>query len=290
MKQLSQISSIGEKASKPAILLVLIILISNGCHVLGPKTAAVKQIHTTYRNEFQSTIQLSIGDPKFPVGAPKANKDQFIFTNTLRSIRDFQTKYPNSPELNAHLNVLQGMIYLQSGEIGMANLVKDNIKSISASSTLKSKNGGFTRDQLFAESFEHLSGGWSEIKNQKDSEDSPGRPGADEKKLEKAADQILNLLSSPKYRNINSSDIDEGVLYLAITASIFYTWEIALDLNLSDTERCERYKKGKLILEQRLSPQEIDASKADVITEMGRYRYISWYKFLARKVQGCLGR
>ncbi|GAB4016929.1 hypothetical protein GCM10028808_46980 [Spirosoma migulaei] len=290
MKGSIQIFSTSKKAIKPVFLLLLLFIGLNGCRVINPKTTALKQVHETYRDEFQSAIQLSIGQPQNQASLPKAIQGQFIFTKTLKSIRDFQAKYPSKTDLNAHLNVLQGMIYLQSGEIGMAKSVMNSVTDPSNIDALKSKKDGFIRDQLFAKSFKDLLAGWKEIETQLNAESSgDNASGADRDKLKTAADNIVNRLNSKEFNNVTSSDIDEGAIYLAITASIFYLWEISLNINESKDDKCSKYKNSIELIEKHLSTQEKEASKGDITSTVGRSRYINWHKFIKSQIliSGC---
>ncbi|OJW70508.1 hypothetical protein [Spirosoma sp. 48-14] len=285
MNQSINLLSARTKTLKLAALLLLLCIELSGCRILAPRVTAIKQIHATYRDEFQSAIQLSIDKPNDKSALPKADPNRFVFTNTLKEIRDFQAKYPDNSSLNAHLNVLQGMIYLQSGEMGMAKSVQTAISDPNTIKLLKSKRDGFTRDQLFAQSFADLIKGWSEIQNQIKAEAGQQSNGANTQNLLSAADNIVALLGTDKFKDKESPDIDEGAIYLATVASTFYVWEIAINSGQPKDDKCTKYKNGRDQIKKYLSAQELKPSLEDITIQGGRYRYLSWYKFLDKQVR-----
>src|SRR5581483_7835130 len=99
MQRPSKIRQTPTTARGILLFALLVILTLNGCGRLTPKTAALKQVHDTYRSEFLRYIQLTI-----PVAAPRAGatgpnldpstagKDEPVFAETLRQIREYRAK------------------------------------------------------------------------------------------------------------------------------------------------------------------------------------------------------
>lgn len=245
-------------------VLLFIIFSLYGCTFPTSKTKDIKQVHDTYREEFVRLIVPSTG-----TRATLATGNSF-FTNTLAEIRDFKVKYGEKSIESQHLNVLEGMIYLQSNQYGMARLMIKDINTVAT--TLKSRKGKYVRDQLFAQSFNNLLDGWVEIT----------KMPPDDKVLEKAADGI-NIILNDDIENY--SDVDNGAVYLATSAAIFYSW--VCDINPSKDNKIY-HKKGKDLIGKFLSKSEKTAagnSDIRVPSNTPRLRYIQWYKYLSNKSQ-----
>ncbi len=83
------------------------------------------------------------------------------FSHTLESIRNYKSQYGADTKQAAHLTVLEGMIYLQSGSPGMAAPLEPEVEA--AREVLVSTSGLASRDAIIAVSYPHLVEGWSEI-------------------------------------------------------------------------------------------------------------------------------
>lgn len=249
------------------IAFFLIAYLLSGCTLLTPKTETLKQVHNTYRQEF---IKLLVPSPSTGI---KDVSDDASFAGTLAEIRAFKSKYGEDTIEAQHLDVLEAMIYLQSNQFGMASLMKNKVAK--ASEKLQSRTGEYTRDQLFAQSFVHLLSGWAEIQKAKEN----GKPDA--QTLKTSAEGIKKILGGPDPKKY--SEADDGAIYLATTAAIFYTW--VFDIEGGDKESL--YKAGSDLIGRFLSESEREVAKVETkkINPIGlernpRLRYIQWYNYL----------
>jgi len=280
---------------------LLVILTLNGCGRLTPKTAALKQVHDTYRSEFLRYIQLTI-----PVAAPSASspgatgpnlapstagKDEPVFAETLRQIREYRAKYGQTSQEAAHLTVLEGMIYLQTNELGLARLIKGDVKE--AGKKLTSGTGDAVRDQLLAENFDALVSGWQEIRNRKEPQGIVLQNLIDAAKAidSQLRDRIKNADQGAKIAMKN----DDGALYLATTAAIFNMYVFSQcespDPSIPPRPPCtppntlQQYAKpgadliGEFLTDTEKQAADNDAKMAQD-TLGGRFRFISWYSYL----------
>ena len=263
---------------RPAILLawLLIALALAGCVRLAPRTTALNTIHQSYRTEFQQFLPLTIPAPGKIMSEPIAPaSDQPAFAQTLREIREYRLKYGEDSRESAHLKVLEGMIYLQSGQIGMARLLQDDLQE--AGRNLNSGTGAFTRDQLLAANFSSLVDGWEQILLAVKLDE-----GFKVEKLEAAADRIAKALTSLDASKLAQPDVDEGAIYIATTAAIFYVWVYNSHSSETPDPRAVWFKKGSDLIGRFLTETEKKiARQADQRTSPGgRLRYLSWYGFL----------
>ncbi|MCI0490876.1 MAG: hypothetical protein L0229_30150 [Blastocatellia bacterium] len=282
MRRLSRAWRIN-RAQAIIFIAVLSVAAFNGCARLTPKTTALKKIHESYRTDFQQFLQLSVPAPEREPKAPQSTPDQTAFANTLREIRDYRVKYGENSKEAAHLKVLEGMIYLQSGQFGMAKLVAPDVSN--AQSSLKSGTGAYTRDQLLAMSFRDLIEGWEEIQKQFDTR--AGATGANVEVVQRAADNIKEKLDNlDKDRSkLARPEVDEGAIYLATTAAIFYVWVYQLRSLQEPDSKAQWFGKGQELIGRYLTETEKKAAEGASTTNVpaGRLRYINWYGFLTRE-------
>lgn len=252
------------------ILLVLLALVP-ACNFLTPRTYDLQRVHETYTEEWAAqAFPAASGNPAL---AAKGS-----FEKTLTAIRNYKAKYGSDSRVAAHLTVLEGMVYLQSGRPAMAKLVSEDVKA--AAEKLKSSAGIATRDFLFAKSFDHLTAGWGAIAATGD-DDNPHVPTADE--FRNAADGLVRVLDAQK-DSLAAGDVDSGAAYVANSAAIFYLWEQQL---VRDAPVGPYALKGKQALEPYLTEREKTAVadgdfKDGGYAWGGRLRYLEWYDWLAK--------
>ena len=249
------------------MLFLLFFSLFASCAYITPKTETLKHVHDTYRQEF---IKLIVSPPSPRI---KSIADDASFVGTLAEIRAFKSKYGEAIQEAHHLDVLEAMIYLQTNQFGMARLMEQKVKD--AASKLQSKTGIYTRDQLFALSFDYLLSGWEEIQKAK----PDAKP--DVKTLRSSAEGINKVLAPDpdKFDPKKYSEADDGAIYLATTAAIFYTWVYDIEL----TNKADLYIAGSSLIGKFLS--ESEKKVAEKIDSTGlernpRLRYIQWYNYL----------
>ncbi len=239
--------------------LALITFFLSGCSTITPKAEGLKQVHNTYRQEF---IHLLIPAPGTET---KQAADSSSFAETLAAIHAFKAKYGEDSVEAQHLVVLEAMIYLQSNQFGMAALMSPLVAQ--AATKLQSGTGDYVRDQLLASSFDYLLTGWQETK----------KSSPDAAKIRNAADGIKSVLDGVNTEDL--SEADDGAIYLATSAAIFYVW--VADIELED--KAALYKEGSDLIGRFLSDSEKTAAPGSNPTEPARtprIRYIQWYQFL----------
>lgn len=262
------------KAWKPYIrlqffmLFLLIYSLFAGCAYITPKTEALKHVHDTYRQEF---IKLIVPTPSPGIKNIVADA---LFVETLVEIRAFKSKYGEDTLESRHLDVLEAMIYLQSNQFGMARLMEQKVKE--AASKLQSKTGIYTRDQLFALSFDYVLSGWEEIQKSK----------PDAQILRSSADGIYRVLvpDPDKFDSKKYSEADDGAIYLATTAAIFYTWIYDIELK----NKADLYNAGSSLMGKFLSETEKKVAEKINSTGIGRnprLQYIQWYNYLKTEAE-----
>lgn len=260
--------------------ILLLLFAISGCSVLAPKKNALENVHNTYRNEFTQFMV-----PAEP--GKQANIEVVVnetaFAKTLQEIREFRLKYGEGME-SSHLHILEGMIYLQSGRFGMAKLVKTDIKM--AASQLRSKNEGYyTRDYLLGMSYPYLIDGWQEIYDYNDNDDSTI---PEYEKLETAAEGIEQQLGNLDQAKFSKPEVDQGAIYLATTAAIFYTWVYALQREEGISDSTNWFARGRDLIGKFLTENErkiaVDPEKSSVSVS-GRLRYLDWYGYLDKRMQ-----
>jgi hypothetical protein len=255
----------------------------SGCALLLPRTAALKSVHQTYREEFAHWVVPAPGEQKPPSAA-----DQPPFVATLQAIRDFRVKYGGDSAEESHLTVLEGMIYLQTGRIGMARLMAPEVRK--QIPHLQSGSGLDVRDELFAENFDDLVQGWGEINDKFDNDPSTFTEWA---KLSGAARSINERLSQKlQARRLAATDADEGAVYLATTAGIFYDWAYATEKieneGAANTNKLAWFSESHDLIGKFLSDTEkkaaADTNAPASTTSPGRVRYVEWYGWLGRQL------
>jgi len=295
-------------------LIVFIVSLTAGCALLSPKTADLENVHLLYRTEFSASVIPAT--PNNQKDTACQNNDE-AFAQTLRAIRDYQVKYPQTDaRIIQHLYVLQAMIYLQSGRPGMARLLQKEY--LAKNPNVKGQKTGYTRDALFAANLESLIAGWMAY-CMLDKDGGPFHPqkfAAQEQALRTAADEIRSNLQS-----FETTDpaADEGAVYIAASAAMFQMWaskikgdrcffgkectELGLskeDLNRAcgNDQTCKRTKRTEGIqamkisefapyrnlLGQFLSDPEKQAAAAGEMQAVpaGRLRYLALYKYLGQ--------
>jgi hypothetical protein len=267
-----------------ALFVSCAFLLSAGCATILPQTNTLQKIHDTYRADFQKSIALTIPTPADEPVLGKAGVDQAYFADTLREIRDYRVTYGEKSQEAAHLKVLEGMIYLQTGQTGMARLLAPDVRN--AEGALASKTGAYVRDQLLARVFYSLVDGWDQI----------GQKSPDAQKLQLAADHIGIELKTLDPQKISAPEVDEGAVYIATTAAIFYVWAYRQNSfacedtvrfpnkrDCDDNLKKQTISRGRDLIELFLSDTEKKAAEAaSTDVPPGRLRYISWYRWLQK--------
>ena len=204
-------------------LIVVLGLVLTSCFF--PKTEDLKKVHDTYRKEFT--------EAKLPTEMPGERKkaralDAESFNETFAAIADYRRSYPEALKQLNHLTVLEGMIYLQTSQFGMAELVKEDVQK--AGNALSS-SGSKPRDALFANSYAAMLDGWKEIQKMRTA-NSPtvDSLNAEIKTLTMAAGAIEENLCSNRDR-LKVVEGVQGASYVATTGAIFYYWA---DFSVSD--------------------------------------------------------
>jgi len=204
-------------ARKRTLLIVLLTcsLPASGCTLIFPKTADLKAIHDTYRTEFTNAHLPTAEELR---GTQPKGLDAGDFKQTLAAIADYRRRYPEmTKELN-HVKILEGMIYLQTKQLGMAKLLAKDVQL--AGGQLSSSQSA-PRDSLFAETFGDLLNGWKTI-NDLETQDGARTTSST---LVIAAENITKKLCKIKAANkLKIVQGDQGATYLATTAAIFYIW------------------------------------------------------------------
>lgn len=190
-------------------------LILGGCAGVFPKTAALENVQSMYRTEFLQHVGTVSG-----LDVCKSKSTDDVFPETRAAIADFRSSYGADGTAGAHLTVLEGMIYLQSAQFGLARANKDNVTA--AVAELSSGTGFKTRDALFSTSYGSLLSGWEATchgdANVLDSSALRAAAAA----LDASSDEIEAMLS--KYRDegrLAPQEVDTGAIYLWATALRF---------------------------------------------------------------------
>lgn len=257
-------------------LLVLVFL--TGCSALTPKTYQLEQIHQNYTAEWAEWSLDALSEAK---DRPEIKDGKGHFKKTLAGIKKYKQTYGDTSEAAAHLTVLEGMIYIQSGKPGMARLLSSEVKD--AKEQLKSATGVASRDYLFAKCYDELTNGWEAIyqlvKNgaSKEVDDFIG-----------PADDISKELRSISKETRAAADLDSGGAYVAASAAIFYLWAHSTSPNDSNFSLKNMAKKGKDVLKPWLSYDEIcsvekGTYKKEEFDWGSRRRYLDWYDYLHEK-------
>ncbi len=271
---------------------VAALLLLTGCPAtLAPSTADLQHVHELYATEFTSLADAVPTPDNEPSAKQPSSGEAFI--QSLRALNDYRAKHPDKILELAHLDVLEGMIYLQSGRFGLARAVVPNVEragtTLSATtSTRRSTPGNVpasstVRDALFAKNFRSLLDGWSATRNGESTSE-------DFERVFQSIAQSLTEESPPSLRLTR----DHGALYLATSASIFQAWAHARDsmrvhleptgekLRALEQRRIQRYSAARDLLARFLTDAERAVRPADDLagqTPQGRLRYVAWYHF-----------
>jgi hypothetical protein len=250
-----------------------VVLATLSCSTLTPKAYQLEQIHQTYTAEW---ARAKLPDPGAAAPSP-ANQAQ-AFNATLAAIRNYKAIYGNTDAVAAHLTVLEGMIYLQSGHTGMARLMEQDIAEQSA--TFGSASGVATRDKLFAASYPALVDGWEAI----------FRKSVNPKDFTDAADALVETLNQVNPGERASAEVDSGGAYIATSAAIFYLWSSSRDPVVHPKKQAAT--KGAAALKPWMSELEITAveGSSEPFSKRGldfgsRQRFVDWYAWLYANAQ-----
>lgn len=260
------------------ISIALLAFFVSGCTTISPKTAALRQVHHAYEEDFAQFALPPAGNTP----APTNTQSGPAFARTLQEIRAYRVNFPTSTAAEtAHLQVLEGMIYLQSGRFGLASAIAPKVSE--AGAQLASGTGKIVRDRLFAENFNALLKGWTEIGDKLDSENGTI---PEWEKLRDAARAIYENLNSHRDGALADADADEGALYLANTAAIFYVWADSLVPSSQPDARTElqtQLARSRVQMSRFLTPIEMDPKATERLGDApGRLRYIAWYHWLKK--------
>ena len=268
----------------------LLALMLSACSVydsLFPSAAEIDKIHEVYRTEFTKSLVLPNGSKEDNLQT-KATTD---FDQTLTLISAYRRNHnaKEKPTELDHLTMLEGMIYLQEGQYGLAGVLKDNIAKIKAKYDDRASTYD-RRDVLFAQNFTHLIAGWeaADPKNvgthSLTIEDrakrftkffdaaneictnlvAPARrAGADQPVVAKDFPQnsfCRGRLFNPPSDRLAGADVDDGAVYLASSADVFYAWSrLELDNYCSMLPTNDPANLGKLKITD--APADLTAQK-----------------------------
>lgn len=196
---------------------------------LFPQHSEMREIHDLYRKEFSARFLPQAGNNVGKITVPKGTPAPRPFAKTLSRIRSFQLKYPDSKTENAHLTVLEGMIYMQGGEFSSAKLLSGDVSE--AGKDLTGDRTYIARDKLFADNFKNLIGAWEAIKNSNDRVGAESKADAlcaalvQTKNTDgKFCGETIDLASTRPKPEILKADAegDSGPIYVAAIAAIAY--------------------------------------------------------------------
>ena len=261
---------------------LLIAALHSGCvtSALTPQATELARVHDLYADEFAELAEPTAAS----TGTAPQPAPGDAFARSLSAIHDFRLRHPTAAQELAHLKVLEGMIYLQSGRFGLAEAVLPEITA--ARAQLRSSTGRPTRDALFADNFPHLLAGWKATR---------GDDNRTWQTFENAGNAIAASLREvqnlPPEQRANI-EVDEGALYLASTAAVFYTWaarEIAMSHDRAQAPEKTRqwYQTARELIGGFLTPAERSATFDEDLSDdpklappRGRLRYVDWYHWL----------
>lgn len=260
-----------------SIAVVLLgMLLTSGCVVtfVTPKTAALQRVHDVYSEEF-----IAFSAPAPSVQPAQASEPKpGAFAKSLQAIREYRLKYPGDSQEQAHLKVLEGMIYLQSGRFGLAEAVRPEVEE--AGGKLTSGTGRVVRDRLFAEHFKTLIDGWAETKKTNNRQWQT---------FERIASTLTSSLNKIPKDKLAEPDTDQGALYLATSAAIFYVWAFKEISESNDHAQAQEKKVvwakaardgiGRFLTDAEKKP---GADKDLGAAPEGRLRYVEWYHWLGK--------
>lgn len=258
------------------LLLMLTVLVTVSC-----VSGALRSVHDTYLSEFQASLTRQNDGLAADKALDPSSNNQFPVT--LTAISSFRSEYPSSTNAIKHVSVLEAMVYLQSGQYGLARLAAKNAQAMPGD--LSTYKDGLIRDQLFLSALTDPNGqglidAWELIA-------STGNPGLEKAPLfEKIGDNLATLA-----KNSKAPANDEGKTYIAAVAAICYQWAMAgktIAVKGTPAQKEELKKKigqeyGQKMMDA-LGPHLTDAEKQADDAELkelarwsARYRYVRLY-------------
>jgi hypothetical protein len=194
---------------------------------------------------------------------------------TLTAISSFRSEYPNRTNAIKHVSVLEAMVYLQSGQYGLARLAAKNAREMPGD--LSTHKDGLIRDQLFLLALTDEGGlglidAWELI-------ESTTAPSFEK---------------TPRFKRLGdnlSSLAEESKAYVAAVAVLCYQWAMVGEKSAvtgRPEEKQRRLKEiekkyGELMIEA-LGPHLTNAEKNASDDELkklarwsARYRYVRLY-------------
>ena len=258
------------------VLLVLTALVTVSC-----VSGALRSVHDTYLSEFQASLTRENDGLTAEKALDPSNKNQFPVT--LTAISSFRSEYPSSTNAIKHVSVLEAMVYLQSGQYGLARLAAKNAQAMPGN--LSTYKDGLIRDQLFLSALTDPNGqglidAWELI-------ESTGNPSLEKAPLfEKMGDNLSRLAQNSK-----APANDEGKTYVAAVAAICYQWAMAGKIIAVKGTPGQKEELKKVIgleygqkMMDALDPHLTDAEKQASDAELrelarwsARYRYVRLY-------------
>lgn len=277
------------KAHRSTLFLVLGLLLGwCGCSMVAPETAALHRVHEAYRREFSELRPQDPGAPAAPVSTNLAPPPP-SFSATFEAIREFRRRFGTDSTESAHLQVLEGMIYLQSERPGMARALQPAVRE--QLPRLHSASGKKTRDEMFAENYPHLVDGWGEITRYVEARRRNAGAAISLDNLVRAADGIHHNLALIDPKDLPDAEADQGGLYLAATAATFYAWASHFYNDPRNADREEKRRewlgRGRELVRRYLTEAEKLAIRSDPNAhyDAGRWRYVRWYQWLTDQLQ-----
>lgn len=216
---------------RPASCISVACLFLFGCATVLPQSSALDDVHRIYRDEF---VASQIPIPRIERGAlvPQAITAGH-FDRTLAAIADFRRQYPNARLENNHLTVLEGMVYLQSRQFGLARLIRPDVETAGKALT---DIEFAARDALLAESFGHMVSGWELIAREERDKNDPAKKDNERYAVGNRGKEDVVILTSAAFGirdrlcaersagRLTQADGDQGATYLAATAATFLIW------------------------------------------------------------------
>ena len=209
-------------------------------------------------------------------GRARAPASDNAFPRTIAAINEFKVAHPEAKIEIAHLTVLEGMAHLQSGQIGRAKLMRDEVRT--AAPLLHSGNDRFTRDEMLARAYDPLLVGWEQVSFARPS--SSINPSS--ASFKDAASGIESTLRGLDSSRVAAPELDAGAKYLATSAGVFRVWVG----NLQPTEKAAERQKGAVLLERFLTPAEKQAAETGQFSGLApnQEAYTRWFRFLKTPV------
>lgn len=253
-------------------VVLLLAAFSGACETSGrgntspSRSGALGNVHKIYGEEFAA-----LGLPR-PSQQPSAATNEQAFQRTVAAINESRKNHGKDSGEAAHLTVLEGMAYLQSGQIGRARLMRDEVKQ--AAPKLRSGAGRYTRDELLARSFEPLLAGWEQVRN--------AAPGSDinpsSEQFKQAADGIEAVLTGLSASRLAAPEVDAGAKYLATTSAIFRVWYGTMQRR----QKAAAYQQGAALIARYLTAEEKQAAEGGNLAQLSpaQQRFAAWYRFL----------